>query len=650
MKKLLLLLALSFFSIQGFAAGCPDGSEPVKSISADGTYFVFDCKNIASLNSDNSNKKYFEVLNLKTIDDKYFTEIFDYATSKIKYIPADQNTLAIFIPVGRWLTTCNTESTFYGCGNNINEVILTNAQIDNAFRVIDDFQKQENCWDENSIRQVERLKFEISKGVSKGYAADLCRNSKLILLSFGSSDDALLTEHIFHEAYHTFQNNTDMCNSWDMPNYRFLTEGAAEYFRYYYMLERKNSLDEFENFILYEVSKNPYPDGFTALGEGESKYTQYMPGLASIALMIDQGWATQSSILDASFFSDCRGVRQFLIGSDKLKYLNDNWDKIELHNGNLRFNPLLSDDEVRVQNSFIKDLAIASSKKIPENAYSTGSFSSGVWDCKVGYEKHNNGCRKKSDPENSYSLSEDIPLNSHKSGGGWECNTGYTQYGSKCVAKSTNQETKVIPESTQNESSDYLEEIKTSEKSKSVSQSEEYPTVSIEESYEDILLNSARIDAKQKISGFYFSKAIYRKMVKKYGFLVKSAPETEITGWYQRLPEENDWHTGIIFFEKGQLKWKNEAGVEWNLQPDINNNKLITGEDNPYQTEYEPDFTLIKTSEKSKSTSKEVSTLETNESVDYVERLKQIKALLDDGIINQDDFEKMKQKIIDTMN
>ena len=58
----------------------------------------------------------------------------------------------------------------------------------------------------------------------------------------------------------------------------------------------------------------------------------------------------------------------------------------------------------------------------------------------------------------------------------------------------------------------------------------------------------------------------------------------------------------------------------------------------------------IKTSEKSKSTSKEVSTLETNESVDYVERLKQVKALLDSGIINQDDFEKMKQKIIDTMN
>jgi len=52
MKKLLLLLALSFFSAQSFAAGCPDGSEPVKSISDDGTYFVFNCGGQSSSSSD----------------------------------------------------------------------------------------------------------------------------------------------------------------------------------------------------------------------------------------------------------------------------------------------------------------------------------------------------------------------------------------------------------------------------------------------------------------------------------------------------------------------------------------------------------------------------------------------------------------------
>ena len=58
MKKLLILLILSFFSAQGLAAGCPDGSEPVKSVSADGTYFVFSCGGQSSSSSDaNSNIK-----------------------------------------------------------------------------------------------------------------------------------------------------------------------------------------------------------------------------------------------------------------------------------------------------------------------------------------------------------------------------------------------------------------------------------------------------------------------------------------------------------------------------------------------------------------------------------------------------------------
>ena len=71
MKKLLLLLILSFFSAQSFAAGCPDGSEPVKSVSEDGTYFVFNCggginNTSTSINSSSSNssgniKKNFEV-------------------------------------------------------------------------------------------------------------------------------------------------------------------------------------------------------------------------------------------------------------------------------------------------------------------------------------------------------------------------------------------------------------------------------------------------------------------------------------------------------------------------------------------------------------------------------------------------------------
>ncbi|MDA7448070.1 hypothetical protein N8820_01205 [Candidatus Pseudothioglobus singularis] len=43
MKKILFIFILSLYSIQGFAGSCPDGSEPVKSISEDGTYFLYHC-------------------------------------------------------------------------------------------------------------------------------------------------------------------------------------------------------------------------------------------------------------------------------------------------------------------------------------------------------------------------------------------------------------------------------------------------------------------------------------------------------------------------------------------------------------------------------------------------------------------------------
>ena len=93
-----------------------------------------------------------------------------------------------------------------------------------------------------------------------------------------------------------------------------------------------------------------------------------------------------------------------------------------------------------------------SSKKIPSNAvFSLNRYG---FKCNYGFVREGNSmCVRKT---SNASSSNKIPKYAHSSGAGWECNTGYAQYGNKCVAKSTTQETKVI----QNESSNYLEEIK----------------------------------------------------------------------------------------------------------------------------------------------------------------------------------------------
>jgi hypothetical protein len=98
-----------------------------------------------------------------------------------------------------------------------------------------------------------------------------------------------------------------------------------------------------------------------------------------------------------------------------------------------------------------------SSKKIPSNAvFSLNRYG---FKCNYGFVREGNSmcvkiAKPKVIPENAYSTG------SFSSGDGWDCMGGYVKKGNKCVSKSTNQETKVIPESTQNESSNYLEEIK----------------------------------------------------------------------------------------------------------------------------------------------------------------------------------------------
>jgi hypothetical protein len=61
-KKLFLVFTLSLFSNQSFAEGCPDGSEPVKSISDDGTYFVYNCGGSNTANSSTSSQKVAKAL------------------------------------------------------------------------------------------------------------------------------------------------------------------------------------------------------------------------------------------------------------------------------------------------------------------------------------------------------------------------------------------------------------------------------------------------------------------------------------------------------------------------------------------------------------------------------------------------------------
>ena len=56
-----------------------------------------------------------------------------------------------------------------------------------------------------------------------------------------------------------------------------------------------------------------------------------------------------------------------------------------------------------------------------------------------------------------------------------------------------------------------------------------------------------------------------------------------LAGEYERLPVENEWHSGRISLEGEAMLWTNDAGVSWGLEPDLQAGLLITGPDCPYE-------------------------------------------------------------------
>jgi hypothetical protein len=63
---------------------------------------------------------------------------------------------------------------------------------------------------------------------------------------------------------------------------------------------------------------------------------------------------------------------------------------------------------------------------------------------------------------------------------------------------------------------------------------------------------------------------------------------SSLPGNYERRPVTNKWHPGSIVARGSSFVWRNEAGVEWSLTPDLASGKLLTGPDCPYRD----DFTL----------------------------------------------------------
>ena len=96
MKKIYLLLTLLLTSSQSYSSSCPDGSEPIKSVSDDGSYYVYNCNannltdstknNNDSSNSVKSNNKDSEIKIYEvTFSPGVLDELLNLVVSKIDF-------------------------------------------------------------------------------------------------------------------------------------------------------------------------------------------------------------------------------------------------------------------------------------------------------------------------------------------------------------------------------------------------------------------------------------------------------------------------------------------------------------------------------------------------------------------------------------
>ena len=70
MKNISLFLILFFFSTYTLAGSCPDGSDPTRTVSADGSYFIFECNDEKKEASKSSYEEIVETVENTTPRDK----------------------------------------------------------------------------------------------------------------------------------------------------------------------------------------------------------------------------------------------------------------------------------------------------------------------------------------------------------------------------------------------------------------------------------------------------------------------------------------------------------------------------------------------------------------------------------------------------
>ena len=261
-------------------------------------------------------------------------------------------TLALIYPLGTFIDykiNPNNEVDFLGTVKVSYEIVLKDWQIEEALDKARKFLANKSCIGEtynigghNDL--LNNIEWVLKNGFYSSLQVTLCRDVRFIMMSFSpeqrKDNNKELLRVFFHEIYHSLQNNLQ--NTCSNFNDIWIVEAATEYFAQYATATYNNSSKNYVNNILEIALRESKNEGYKLEDPSIAE-----KGMGALRLMVELGWVEESHILNGSLFhDDCSLAQQFSNDNPEIKYIKDNWFKIEIQDGNYKFNPSIINEEL----------------------------------------------------------------------------------------------------------------------------------------------------------------------------------------------------------------------------------------------------------------------------------------------------------------
>lgn len=264
------------------------------------------------------------ILNHTGIEDSALRQWTSHAASQMR--SRQSQVIAVAYPVGGYIGPVEVDWHPAGRIERF-EVLLSEAQVDDIMSALSDFLSAAPCMDRwRQKDDEEMLRGWLEVGYDAASQITVCDRQRIVMVAQTSEQSEAVFEGIwYHELYHSFQQQLLACELAASPGQEFhwVVEAGAAYAATAYQLAAQQREGELKDVILQAA--------LNAISEGSDTLTD--PGIAekgaaAFLYMVEQGWLSESDILNGALYQDCGFVTDFQDGSPNITTVKERYAQI----------------------------------------------------------------------------------------------------------------------------------------------------------------------------------------------------------------------------------------------------------------------------------------------------------------------------------